>query len=218
MSTKKTPLLHAKGFYQFASPWIAPKGVVYECLAIRSFEDIYKLGIDVYETYYKPVGLIDGETSNGSKFRFKQESDKDPNIITLKGSDGSTYYVPDTYITKIPDLSLIKYSRVVIATDLGALPDTLDLSSLKNDIEALVSARMNINAKANICKVGSVKNPTPEEHIMLERARIGNPSQVKPNTQMLLDEALKQNELLNKKNQALINVLIKNGLIDIISN
>ena len=54
--SKLTPPLNVKGRFVLKSPWEVPPTVIYECIAIRSFEDIYKRGLDVYEAFYVPYG------------------------------------------------------------------------------------------------------------------------------------------------------------------
>ena len=57
---KNTPPMYTKGRFVVTAPWSFSPAVIYECIAIRSFEDVYKQLIDVYEAFYKPMGLIDG--------------------------------------------------------------------------------------------------------------------------------------------------------------
>lgn len=209
---KLTPELHAKGFYEFRAPWSAAAGITYECLAIRSFEDIYKLGIDVYDKYYAYVGITNGQSYFNGVFNFEQESRQRPNIITLKGSDGSTLYIPDTFINKLPDKTLVPYSHIVLAVSLGLLPDEEDISALSDDVAALVAARVNIAATVNVCKVSVAANPTTEEHLLLESLRKGTPPNIRPNTQMLLEDAQGQIRERDLKIKSLLDILKDKGL------
>lgn len=213
---KNTPIIHSKGFYELAIPWRSNKGVVYECLAIRSFTDIYKQGQDVYKTFYLPMGLVTGSVIPDTQkvFDFKEESALDPNIITLKGSDGTTLYIPDTFIIKSPDSTLIPYSQVVFGVSLGALPDSLALGSLAEDVAALVATRIGVNTSVNIGVVPLVSNPTMDEHENLERIRTKGLPIVIPNTQMILDSTLDELAVANEKIKILENAFIENGLVD----
>lgn len=213
---KQTPQLHAKGFYKFASPWTVKAGTIYECLAIRTFTDIYKLGQDVYRTYYEPVGLIEGVVVPGTSvpFTFSTEVAQEPNIITLRGSDGSMIYIPDTFILKVPDSTLVPYSQVVLGVSLGPLPDDVNIDIVKQDIAALVASRMGINANVKVCRAGLESNPTFDEHVLLERARLEGAPAVTPTTQAELDTAraqLLENEI---RIQVLSDALIEAGLTE----
>lgn len=209
---KLTPELHTKGFYEFKLPWSPTLGVTYECLAVRSFEDIYKLGIDVYTHYYASVGLVNGQTIGATKFDFEVESKLYPNIVTLKGSDGSMLYIPDTFIDNMPDKSLVPYSEVILAVSLGPVPDVENLDSIKGDVTALIAARMNIDATVNICKASIQSNPTVEEHRLLQALRKGTPPAVLPNTHMLLEDALNQIKERDLKIKRLLDIIRDKGL------
>lgn len=211
---KRTPELYAKGFYTFSAPWVAKVGVVYECLAIRSFEDIYKLGIDVYNRYYLVVGLVEGQQYGDKAFNFELESQLKPNIITLKGSDGSVLYIPDTFIEEIPSKSLVPYSEIVLAVSLGLIPDTENLDSIQEDVAALVAARMHISPTVNLCKVSTVSNPTAEEHELLQSVRAGTSSDIRPNTQMLLEDALEKIKERDLKIATLLKIMREKGIIN----
>lgn len=202
-----TPPLHIKGRFTTKSPWELPPTVIYECIAIRTFEDVYKQGIDVYDTYYKPMGLI-----TGSQFNFAEQVDKGANIITLKGSDNSIVYIPDTYILSFPQEGLVRYQHVVIGTSLGALPDFLDLSALKLEIENLVSATVGSDTTAYITSVPSVDQPTQEQHEILEAGRVGSITRYENHYTRLKKEEAK-NLILQEKINTLITVLKANNLI-----
>jgi hypothetical protein len=113
--------MYTKGRFVVTAPWSFSPAVIYECIAIRSFEDVYKQLIDVYEAFYKPMGLIDGV--NG--FIFSDEKAKAPNIITLIGSDGTVNYVPDTYIQAFPVMSDTPYHHYAfLLHSMLRLPDS----------------------------------------------------------------------------------------------
>ena len=57
---KNTPPLRARGRYVLRNPWVANPGKLYTNMAIRTFEDVYELGTDVYETYYVPMDWLTG--------------------------------------------------------------------------------------------------------------------------------------------------------------
>lgn len=210
------PEIGLKGFYTFKKPWVAKEGIAYTCLAIRSFSDVLKLGTDPYYTYYKSVGLEDGKdiTGTSEKFSYAKEVANSVNIITLEGGDGSVMYVPSSYILKMPDITLVPYSRVILSVDLGALPDSLDLSSIKEDVASLVAARMNINPTVEIGTVPVENNPTQIKHAELEATRLGQPMELRPNTHMLLDREQQRVSDLTKANVALIQFIQSKGLIE----
>lgn len=213
---KNTPFIHSTGVYKFRAPWVNKPGIIYECLAIRSFADIYKLGDNVYTLYYEPLGLIEGRDvpKTSDKFSFAEEVDKNPNIITLKGSDGVTLYVPDTFIEEVPNSTLVPYYQTVLAVSLGALPEYVDISNVSDDVMQLVSARLGIEAKVQTGIVPIVNNPTPEEHSTLEKARLEGIPEINANLQMRFDESQKQLAVANEMIRILERVIIEHGIAD----
>lgn len=199
---KLTPPLNTVGRYVLSTPWVANPGVLYTCAAIRSFDDIYKLGIDVYTTYYKPMGVEDGVIVLGSAFSFQTEKAQLPNIITLLGNDNTVIYVPDTFIAKYPDLSEVKYSHMVLSVSLGALPDYLDLTDLKNNIANAVANVTGVTATVKEHRVPSVNNPTSAQHEALEASRVALIT-VLDTTQAKLLKSQSDLQLANQKIQAL---------------
>lgn len=205
---KTTPAIGASGKFVLKLPWLADANTTYEVLAIRSFDDIYKLGDDVYTIYYKPMGLVEGLAG----FNFKQEVARKPNIVTLKGNNGSIVYVPDTYIAGYPVLGNVLYHHVIITASLGALPEQLDLSILKDDIENLIESRIGASTTAKIMTAPASNQPNAEQHVALEAARKGSIT-VYENDYTVLK---RQEDTINKltaKVTAMTSVLKANNLI-----
>lgn len=180
MPVKKTPPLLCRGRYSLTMPWSTGANVIYTCKAIRTFQDIYELGLDVYETYYKNAGF-DNETDALAAFNADKAAGAD--IITLIADTsnpddlaGSPFiiYVPDTYIAAYPDMSDVKYSRMVIGIDINPAPDFLDLSFLKDQLRNAVSDVIGItNAVVTEHRTPSAGAVTPEQHEVAEAARQG---------------------------------------------
>jgi hypothetical protein len=158
-----TPSLHAAGLYQLASPWTIPANVIYECIAIRDFDDFVKKGEDVFTLYYQPMGLD----------RSVYEADRalGADIITLASATHPTIYVPSTYIVAYPFLGDIKYSHVVLSVSLGALPDAMDLTFVKAQVAAVVSDSIGVVPTVNVNVAPSTGLITQIEHQILETAR-----------------------------------------------
>lgn len=158
-----TPLLHAKGVYEVETPWEIPAGTIYECIAIRSFKDLEKLGEDVFDLYYN--------THNLSTERYEQDKIRNANIITLASPTHPTLYLPDTFIVKFPDLSTVAYKLIVLSADLGPVPDTLDLTFLQDQINGLISDVTGADANVQIHAAPYTGAVTEAEHQALEAAR-----------------------------------------------
>lgn len=199
---KNTPPLRARGRYVLASPWVANPAKLYTTVAIRGFEDLFTLGIDVYNTYYLPMGLIDGQ----SGFSFSAEQANKADIITLQSDDGEVIYVPDTYIQSYPNMGEVKYSHVVLSISLGPLPDQNDLTNVKAVLADQVAQVYGITPTVVEHRAASTSNPSATEHEALEAARVAAITVLETDHAKAL-RFQAQNVLLNQKIVALTNLL-----------
>lgn len=202
--------MYTKGRFVVTAPWQFSPSVVYECIAIRSFEDVYKQLIDVYEAFYKPMGLIDGV--NG--FIFSEEKAKAPNIITLVGSDGTVNYVPDTYIQAFPVMTDIPYHHVALTVSLGALPEYVEVDLIAKEVSDLVSAKIGTAATASVGVAPLSMQPTREQHETIETARL-NAIKTFENNVTKIAKLQAENALLKSKLDATTKVLLNNNLVKV---
>lgn len=209
---KKTPPLLAKGRYTLVAPWIANPNMLYTCMAIRAFEDIYKLGYDVQTIYYHSRGLVDGSIITSPAFTFAAERAKQPNIITLVGDDGSVIYVPDTFIASYPNLSEVKYSHMVLSVSLGALPDYLDLNAVKAAVSGLVAQTTGVTPTVLEHRVPSTENPTAGQHETLEVTRLSAITLLETDHAKVL-RLQSEKTLLQAKINTLVQILQTNNLL-----
>lgn len=217
-----TPHIATRGMFQFRPPWTTTQGVVYTVIAIRSFEDIYRDKGDVYEEYYKPVGLVNGDVVNGKPFNFDEEVLLSPNIVTFKGTDGSVLNIPSTYITQIPTANDVPYSEIILNVSLGPLPDYLDIEEQIKDIQAYIGRKLNVKTKVNRGKLPLLTNPTFEEHALMEKTRLGksiysndpnDTDRIRATTQMELEKALEKIKEQESIIKSFIRILDDNGLM-----
>lgn len=206
------PSIDSVGRFVLTSPFVAKPSVIYSVIALRELRDLTIKGVNVYEEFYVSAGLVNDVLINGSTFDYAAEVAKNPVIVTLQGTDGNIMYVPSTYIESFPNMGDITYSRLVLSADLGALPDTVNLDAILNDINELIQSRFGINAVVKVNRAASERQPTPAEHDILEASRVGSINQVS-NNYMDVIRLRDQNRLLGLVVQKLTNVLVENNLI-----
>ena len=204
---KITPQLYSNGRFTVTPPFKINSSMNYTCIALRSFEDLYKAGFEVYDSFYASVGL-----TLDSGFDFEAEKLNGPNIISLRGDDGSVIYLPDTYISSIPSTGDVTYRQVIVACSLGMLPTSLDLNILLNDVSDFIGARIGHVVESKLITTPSYIQPTTVEHEVLQTAR-ESAITVKDNLTTKNIELKKLNEELVKKNETLITVLKNNNLL-----
>lgn len=210
----KIPSIHARGRFELKKPFHAKPDVIYEVTAIRELSDIEQQGIDVYETFYEQFGIVNGVEINGEEFDFQKEVEKKPFIITIEGTDRTIIYVPSTFIIKFPDINeQLLYSRMVIALDIGMLPDDVNLDSELKEISELAQARIGTRVTPKLVRAVSTTQPTLDQHLLMENNRKGN-IKISQSNVVKLDKLKEEVNLLNKQNQTLIEIIRENGLLD----
>lgn len=160
---QKTPPLHAKGIYQLTTPFVLTSGVLYECIAIRSFSDFLEKGEDVFTKIYAPNGLTQAQ--------FDADKALGANIITLVSGSQPVIHVPDTYIASYPILNNVKYKSIVLSIALGPMPDATDLSFLTTQVQGVVSDVIGVSSEVKLHVLQNTDVVTESEHEALETAR-----------------------------------------------
>jgi len=164
--SRLTPPLNATGRFTVSTPFdtVVFETVAYQAVALRRFDDIVELGEDVYTKYYKPFGL--------SENVFRQDSRANVVIVSLMNPSGEITYVPDSYILRYPNQGDVKYNHVVLSVSLGILPDFLDLSFIKQQLASVASDTIGVVGAVKEHVAGTVGTVTPEQHELMEVARI----------------------------------------------
>lgn len=208
-----TPSQSAKGFWTVRLPFAVVTTTEYTCVAIRSFSDMARAGIDVYNSIYVPVGLIDGVTYDTHLFSFEEEQLRNINIVTLTDNIGNIVNVPDNYILTYPNISGVTYLRYILSADLGPLPSTIDLSALKTAMVDTIKDNLGVeNAEILEHVLNTTTNPTLEQHIEFERVRLNATNLANTPSHQLL-ELQTRLEALETMNRELTQICIDNNYI-----
>lgn len=158
-----TPPINTSGIFTLYLPFTLPTGVVYRCSAIRTFTELEKHGIDVYKTYYKPQDIAEDT--------YKVDLGLKASIVTLVSGAGEEVYVPNTYIESYPGDSGVRYSRNVLVVDVGLVPETTDLSYLKDLLVDLVHHNVGVTSTAEIVTAPYTGSVSHDQHVAWETAR-----------------------------------------------
>lgn len=168
-----TPSIRSTGLWAVRTPWVISETSVYVCHAIRSFNDLAKLGVDPYKAYYEPMGLNTAE--------YNDDVAAQANIITLLmltptdnevANGRNVIYIPDTYITKLPNQNLFAYSHIVLSASLGPLPDYVGLELAMENIQNVVSEITGKAVVVALNRAPTTNAVTPAQHDILEAARL----------------------------------------------
>lgn len=196
-----TPPIHATGIYSLFTPFTVSLEMIYRCYAVRSFDELVKRGINVYEEYYAPNDL--------SEKIYKEDAAKGASIVTLISADQEYLYVPNTYIESYPGMAGLRYERKVMMLDLGPLPSTFQLDYLIDDIKDLVTKAVGVTedkADINFATIPMSSTVSHEDHIQLEATRRAAIRLHKP-LEVQLREQTERADALQEQNEQLLEVI-----------
>lgn len=159
------PPIGTTGIWSLASPFSAKllPSIPYTCIAIRKLSDITAAGGDP-ETDYYTVNSID-------HIRFNSDLSAGVSILSLQGGSNSIIYVPSSFINNYPDIGGVPYTVLALAINIGAIPDTLDLSYLKQRIVSVISETIGVDASVNTIAVSAKALLTNADASVVETAR-----------------------------------------------
>lgn len=210
---RQTPVLNVKGRFLLKAPWSANPNILYTCISLRTFDDIYKFGTDVYKTFYEAMGVTSGSvTFTPQPFDFQKEKKDGVLIVTLKGDDNSVIYVPDSFIDKQADNSEVVYSHIVLSASLSILPDTTDLTALKTSLAAIIQGAVGVATQVKEMRLPTDNNPTKQEHNVLEAVRRGSITLLETD-KARANRLQSENTLLQAKIATLVQILKDNNLL-----
>lgn len=163
------PPIGYPGIFKLRDPFntlIVPD-VIYTCQAVRRIEDLIASGMDPYnEFYYKHKLTPD---------MYKNDLLLGVCIITLQSvGGGSVVYVPSTYIESYPQAGGVSYTVLGLAVDLGALPDTTNLSLLTDKVKSVVQNTIGVIPEIKPVAISASTLVPHLEHDTLERSRLLN--------------------------------------------
>lgn len=164
----RTPPINATGLFVLRTPFTAPSTAIYRCEAIRGFNEIEERGINVYNSYYAPMGL--------SMAIYESDQVEDINIVTIIKVDGTggeeVIDVPSSYIISYPAQLDVPYGRVLFVLDIGPVPETVDFSNVLNECVMVATEISGKTATGYIAVVPVAGRVTKAQNKDLEAGRL----------------------------------------------
>lgn len=161
-----TPPHLAVGTYELQAPFSVVEGATYICESIEGFEALNAEGVDIYAVYYAPFNLTTSD--------YLRDLRNNENIVTLLSNTEAPIRVPSSYILSFPTTKSVPYSRTFITFDLGALPNSLDLSDTVTAVEELLDDNIGINSSGKVMTGLISDSVSFSRHADLEVARQAN--------------------------------------------
>lgn len=166
MATNVIPPMSLRGIWTLAAPFATVPNTIYAVEAIRTFDEMLKLNVDVVSRVYTPVGL--------DRAAFDADVAALAKIVSLTAPGKPTVYVPTTYITRMPDDTAVGYDYVVISVPLGAVPTTLvgGIQQLLDVIADDCSDLVGIRPTVSVSVAPSSGSVTATQHRINEENRL----------------------------------------------
>lgn len=203
MSISLVPPIGAAGTYVLKAPFQSDivADQIYTCVAIRRLGEFRLLGIDPFTQYYEPKEIT------ASQYEL-DVTQGDVCIVSLQSPSGQLAFVPSTYIESYPNPNGHRYTPVILAVDIGSIPDVLQLSAMRTAVADIVKTYLGINSVSiTSIAVGESKMVSQQDHNALEAARLGRVTVTKTMyTQIQELQAL--NASLTARNQELENYVL----------
>lgn len=159
------PEIGMKGTLKVKAPFdsLIDPAAFYECITLETLASSIANGETPFETYYEPLGLteqdVQADLAAGAK------------LVTVQCMTGIIVTIPSTYIESIPDANGVTYHCVMLGVALSVIPDTQDLSSLKQDIMNLVESRLGVKSKIEEVVYGPPTLIAQSTHLELQTLR-----------------------------------------------
>lgn len=169
------PDIGCTGAYVLRAPFdtIIKANTSYVCRAVKTFNDIIGEGEDPFELYYDSVGL--------TQSNYDSDAAASAVIVSLQAGTGEWVYVPSTYIVSFPLVNGTKYHAMMLGVSIGAVPDTMDLTAVKNKISDDVLNIIGIRPTMKEVAVSAISILSAEDAQRVEAARAARITIVKSN-------------------------------------
>lgn len=147
------------GKFEFKSPAnnIVDDTVEYTITSIRRIKEVFNNREDPLVTIYGVLGI--------SEEVFNADLEKDILIIGIKKVGGNRYtYVPETFITTVPNLNGVRYVEKLLVLSLGKIPVDLDLTNLKDVLLDKIRTSTNLEVQIKEIDNSSIEMVDSVEH------------------------------------------------------
>lgn len=173
ITTNLIPDLGTSGVFSLTAPFnnALMANASYTCISIRQLEDIIAAGGDPYTQYYQPRE----QTSGDLQAQYNADLGNGVCIVSLQQSSGAVVYVPSSFVASYPSKGGVPYTNLMMAVDLGAMPNYVDLTFLKQQIANLVKDTVGLTSVLiQTVVVSPTTNISSSDHARAEAARLAN--------------------------------------------
>lgn len=186
-----TPYVGMTGLWSLKAPYsnLIDTKVEYTCISVNNISGMIAQGLDPKKDIY----IASGDTE--ANFILDQQNNRC--IVQLQAGTGVIVTVPNSALNKLPTADGVNYVSLVLGISLSIIPESLDLSTLKDKISQLVLKEIGVKSTVFQSIMGGSIVLDHSKHEQIETARaaiVANSS-----------NTLLENEQLKTQVQALAN-------------
>lgn len=198
------PVIGMTGLYSLKSPYtdLINSDIEYTCVSVSSISGMLANGLNPLNEIY----IANGDT----EVNYNLDAENNRTIITLQSGIGDVVTVPNSALNKLPIADGVNYTSVMLGVMLSVIPDSLDLTTLEQEIKDLVLSKIGVNSTITSAVLGGSIVIPHDKHAIIEIARLGKIISGKNN---LLDN-IKLQDIVSKQAAkiALLEAFVKTKL------
>lgn len=159
------PSMGVTGLWTLNAPYsnLVLSTTQYKCIGTTSVAGAVASGQDPLNTVY----LANGDTQAS----FNTDLANDNYLITITSGPDDIVVFPRSALASPPQSNGVVYNNTFMGISLSALPETLNLSSLAQAVEALVLHQVGVNSQVTFAAVGAPTILTFDQATAVEAAR-----------------------------------------------
>ena len=163
-----TSSVGTRGLFTLLTPFdtAMTPNVAYTVAAIRSLADIIAAGEDPYALFYQPANI--------SQDDYQADVTNNALIVTFQSDGGQFIYVSDTYISAAPTIGGVPYTTLALAISLGPIPDSLDISALKQKLIDTITETIGVTSTITTIAISPTEILSYQNAAVVEAARLAN--------------------------------------------
>lgn len=160
------PEMGSAGTWTLKDPYTASinPDQVYTLIGLRQLADLIADGVDAkakyYDVYQQDPSVYQNDLTNGAC------------IMTLQDSMGGCAYVPNSFLLAYPSKGGVPYTVCMSAINLGAIPDSLDLTYFYSQLVDLALDTLGLTVTVKTVTVSATKMVSQETDADYESARL----------------------------------------------
>lgn len=160
------PNVGASGVIKLKDPFsgLCAANTPYVVTGVQTLQDVVASGQDPFALYYSPFGL--------DQSTYTDDVNNNVCILSLTASDGEVVRVPNSYLISLPIAMGVPYATMLVAVNLGALPQDLSLAYFMSQVAELAQNILGVStADVRAMRASALTYLTVEDATTIETAR-----------------------------------------------